>query len=104
MDKTIYCNLLTKEDVVTFETKLITIGISNALCRPIKYASNPPEWFREGKPYDPTQDPLAAIFITRQDDKVVIDSGNRCTCGEEVSPGTMLFILGLFDKDLKVIK
>lgn len=75
----IYCELLTLEDVERFENILCGYG-NDEYDRPMHYAQNPPDWFREEREREDGEDSLAAVFITEGR----VFAGNRCTKGTKV--------------------
>lgn len=94
-EKIIYCELLTKEDVIRFEKLMMAAGVTEDANRPMSYAVKPPSWFVKGNERPEDEDPLAAIVIMiyPETEDYILTAGYRSTSGTEVSPDVMEMIL-----------
>lgn len=87
---TLYCELLTAEQVAEFDTLMDEMGY-DTLDRPAKWAERPPYWARENKPRGENDDPLAAVILTlcSENRPFYITSAYRCVEGKIIDPEIM---------------
>lgn len=94
MIKKIYCEIMTKEDVMMLERTMLAMGIDE-ISRPLRWANRPPAWFTEGRKRNENEDPLAVVEVAVEGDRIMVDSSYRFaeTNYTKVSPDDMNTIL-----------
>lgn len=95
---TLYCELMTHEEVEEFDTLMDTVASCNEFERPAHYAEREPYWMKAGLPRGENDDPLAAVALTlyHTSAQYMLHSGFRCVEGEKIEPEMMKnFILAL---------
>lgn len=87
---TLYCELLTNDDIAEFEELMVYYGYSE-MDRPAKWAERKPHWMEAGLPRGENDDPLAAVILNlyHNEDKHKIYSAFRCKDGEKISKEMM---------------
>lgn len=88
---TLYCELLTHEEVEEFDTLMDTVASCNEYERPAHYAEREPYWMRAKQPRGENDDPLAAIILTlyHSSAQYSLGAGYRCVEGEKIEPEIM---------------
>lgn len=95
---TLYCELLTHEEVTEFETLMDTVACCDRFNRPGVYAEREPYWMKTKQPRGENDDPLAAVILTlyHTSAQYSLSAGYRCVEGEKIEPEMMKnFILAL---------
>lgn len=91
---TLYCELMTMEEVETFHSWMTEEGLDYYDC-PKHYTERKPIWMIEHRYRKPEEDPLCVIIVElmHEQGRCHVTSGFRCEEGEKISKEMMMNIL-----------